>query len=346
MSTRRIWNITLKPVADLIRETLLNPKSGVIHADETSLTVIRTDGGKKECRMFVLTSNKWEEEQASVYEFRVSRSADTIISMLSDFSGTVLCDDYPGYDTLARESLGQVKLARCWFHWRKRLEEVALLAEKAALGSCGKQGLEEEQRKRIALAAREKSYAGSVLKEMGRIFDIESEFYGKTAEELLDARKNRTRPIVENLFARLRKERPNMGQPLADAVDYGLRIEDELKEFLDNPYIEMTNNRCERAVKDFVVARKNFLFSYSAEGAEAAGIIMTVIRTARLNRLDPERYIDFLLGSFSTAEKSRKAMADLKALLPWSGTLPESLRSDTKKLPSDLESIIKAAANN
>ena len=38
-----------------------------------------------------------------------------------------------------------------------------------------------------------------------------------------------------------------------------------------------------RGVKDFVRARKNFLFRYSEKGAEAASTLMTVIRTARLN---------------------------------------------------------------
>ncbi|MFU2519628.1 MAG: hypothetical protein ACM67P_05845 [Clostridiales bacterium] len=43
------------------------------------------------------------------------------------------------------------------------------------------------------------------------------------------------------------------------------------------------------------MARKNFLFGYSEKGAEAAGTLMTVIRTARLNQADPEKYIAYVL---------------------------------------------------
>jgi len=43
------------------------------------------------------------------------------------------------------------------------------------------------------------------------------------------------------------------------------------------------------------MARKNFLFSYSKKGAEAAGILMMIIRTARLNQANPEKYIAFVL---------------------------------------------------
>ena len=38
-----------------------------------------------------------------------------------------------------------------------------------------------------------------------------------------------------------------------------------------------------------------FLFSYSEKGAGAAGILMTVIRTASLDQVDPEKYIAYVL---------------------------------------------------
>ena len=43
------------------------------------------------------------------------------------------------------------------------------------------------------------------------------------------------------------------------------------------------------------MARKNFLFSNSEKGAKAAGTLMTVIRTARLNQANPEKYIAYVL---------------------------------------------------
>ena len=38
-----------------------------------------------------------------------------------------------------------------------------------------------------------------------------------------------------------------------------------------------------------------FLFSYSEKGAEATGILITLIRTARLNQVNPEKYIAYVL---------------------------------------------------
>ena len=44
-----------------------------------------------------------------------------------------------------------------------------------------------------------------------------------------------------------------------------------------------------------LVKSQLFLFSYSEKGAEAAEILMTVIRTARLNQVNPEKYIAYVL---------------------------------------------------
>lgn len=127
----------LEPISNEIISELCKPKNKVVHADETSLKVIRaSDGSKKICRMFVFATTKWEEHQAAVYNFEVDRTADRIIEFFTDYKGTVICDDYSGYDCLEKESLDQIKLARCWFHWRKRFEDIVLLVKKASLAKC------------------------------------------------------------------------------------------------------------------------------------------------------------------------------------------------------------------
>ena len=129
----RTIGLELEPIAKEITNALTHPQFGAVHADETTLKVIKTkEGKKKDCRRFVYTSNRWEPHQAAVYQFEVDRSADIIIRFFSDYRGTVLCDDYAGYDRLKKESLDQIKLARCWFHWRKRFEDIVLFVEKSA----------------------------------------------------------------------------------------------------------------------------------------------------------------------------------------------------------------------
>ena len=79
-----------------------------------------------------------------------------------------------------------------------------------------------------------------------------------------------------------------------------------------------------RGVKDFVRARKNFLFRYSEKGAEAASTLMTVIRTARLNQADPEKYIAYVLAQLGKTRQS-----DIE-------NLPEEVRLSKHEVPMSI----------
>ena len=317
----------LAPISDrIVYDFIHSPeRAKVRHADETTLKVVRNsrESGRI-CRMFVYTSCKWDKRLSAVYRFCIDRKAEKIIGFFVDYSGVVVCDDYGGYDTLAGESLGQITLARCWFHWRKRFEEIVLLVEKSA---------PSEEKKKAALS---KSYAAEVLKKMQRLFEIEKEHAADTADALLRARREQSRPIVDELFSDMKAKKESFQGSLKEAVSYGLNIEKDLRVFLDNPYVEMTNNVCERSVKDFVMARKNFLFSYSEKGAEAAGTLMTVIRTARLNQVDPEKYIAYVLSQLGKTKQS-----DIDSLLPWSESLPKEVRSSKYEVPKGIVDSIK-----
>lgn len=317
----------LSPISDRIAYDFIHSpeRAKVRHADETTLKVVRNsrESGRT-CRMFVYTSCKWDKRLSAVYRFCIDRKAEKIIGFFVDYSGVVVCDDYGGYDTLAGESLGQITLARCWFHWRKRFEEIVLLVEKSA---------PSEEKKKAALS---KSYAAGVLKKMQRLFEIEKEHAADTADALLRARREQSRPIVDELFSDMKAKKESFQGSLKEAVSYGLNIEKDLRVFLDNPYVEMTNNVCERSVKDFVMARKNFLFSYSEKGAEAAGTLMTVIRTARLNQVDPEKYIAYVLSQLGKTKQS-----DIDSLLPWSESLPKEVRSSKYEMPKAVTNSLK-----
>ncbi len=47
--------------------------------------------------------------------------------------------------------------------------------------------------------------------------------------------------------------------------------------YLENEMLEMTNNRAERAIKPFVIGRKNWLFSNTMQGAVASARLYSII---------------------------------------------------------------------
>lgn len=81
---------------------------------------------------------------------------------------------------------------------------------------------------------------------------------------------------------------------------------------------------CERAVKDFVMARNNFLFRYSEKGIEASSTLMTVIRTTKLNQVDPEKYIANVLTQLGKTRQS-----DIE-------NLPEEVRLSKHEVPMSI----------
>lgn len=88
----------------------------------------------------------------------------------------------------------------------------------------------------------------------------------------------------------------------------------------------------------FLVLAKSrfFLFSYSEKGAKAAGILMTVIRTARLNQAGPEKYIAYVL-----TQLGKTGQENIDSILPWSESLPKDVRSSKYEVPKSVVDSIK-----
>ena len=75
--------------------------------------------------------------------------------------------------------------------------------------------------------------------------------------------------------------------------------------------LAIDNNRAERAIKPFVIGRKNWLFSQTATGANASAILYSIIETAKANDLNVFEYVMDCLEQLSKPE------ADIERLLPW-----------------------------
>ena len=70
--------------------------------------------------------------------------------------------------------------------------------------------------------------------------------------------------------------------------------------FLEDPQIPIDNNLAERAVKPFVIGRKNWLFSTSPKGADASAVAYSIINTAQANGIDVREYLTTI---FRTGER-------------------------------------------
>ena len=96
-----------------------------------------------------------------------------------------------------------------------------------------------------------------------------------------------------------------------------------LTNYLLDGRIEISNNRAERSIKPFVMSRKNFLFANTPKGAEASAVIFSIIETAKENKLDPYRYLVWVLSSAPRLSEERSEWA--KELMPWKA--PDSCKA-------------------
>ena len=120
---------------------------------------------------------------------------------------------------------------------------------------------------------------------------------------------------IENIYA-------SGGSNLAKAVTYSLHQKKQLNNVLLDERLELTNNRAERAVKPFVIGRKNWLFSDTDKGADASARCYSIIESANLNGLNVFGYLSYLLTELPKLG-TEPSDEQLDSLLPWSDTLPD-----------------------
>lgn len=85
-----------------------------------------------------------------------------------------------------------------------------------------------------------------------------------------------------------------------------------LEVYLDDGTVEIDNNAAERAIRPIAVGRNNWLFAGSNAGGERTANILTLIETAKLNGLEPERYLMEVISRVGSTATER-----LEDLLPW-----------------------------
>lgn len=112
------------------------------------------------------------------------------------------------------------------------------------------------------------------------------------------------------------------GSNLDKAVNYSLNHKKHLNNVLPNNCIELTNNRAERAIKPFVIGRKNWLFSDTDKGTEASAKCYSIIESAKLNNLNVFGYLTHLLSELPKLGEI-PLVKQLDALMPWSDSLPD-----------------------
>ena len=84
---------------------------------------------------------------------------------------------------------------------------------------------------------------------------------------------------------------------------------------LDDGRLALNNDPAERALRCVAIGRKNYLFAGSDAGGRRAAALYSLIETAKLNDLDPHKYLADVLARI--ADHPARQIA---GLLPWTET--------------------------
>ena len=68
-----------------------------------------------------------------------------------------------------------------------------------------------------------------------------------------------------------------------------------MENYLKDVRCSISNNVAERAVKSYVMVRKDFLFHDTVKGATASAIVYTLAETAKVNGLNIRLYLETVM---------------------------------------------------
>ena len=290
-------SLQLAPLIKLMREHQWN--GDLIQADETRVQVLKEPGRSA-------TSDKWmwltrggpPDQPSVLFEYDPSRSKEVPLRLLEGFNGALQTDGYAGYNAVVKKQ--KLQHAGCWDHARRKFDE----AEKAA-----SKDLKANAKSRAPSKAR------MGLSLINKLYLVERQIQGKTAEEKIQTRQQESIPLLNTLKTWLEKNESRVSKEglTWKAISYTLNQWEKLTLYCEQGEIPISNILAENAIRPFCVGRRNWLFSDTPKGANASAIYYSLIETAKANGLEPYGYFKDMLKELPYAE----TMEDLEKLLPW-----------------------------
>jgi transposase len=275
----------------------------LINMDETPLQVLHEPDRPADTKSYMWVRAGTEGDHRIVlYNYSPHRSAGTAESLIGDYEGALQTDAYSGYNSIgARKDIWHLG---CMLHARRKFFEAHVGANK-------------------------KGHAQTGLNYIKKLYRIERELKDAdlTDDEFIVARRKAAAPVLREFKKWLEsmKETVSPQSLLGKAVSYTLSEYQRLVRYLKYAWLTPDNNVAERAIKPYVVGRKNWIFNNTPLGAHASAGMYSIVETAKANNLDPFHFMHRLFAELPEADTEEK----LEKLLPWNmkGIPPYKLKT-------------------
>ena len=291
----------LEGIYAVIENLIGNGKSPYYGIDETYLKVIEAIGDNREhCYVYVIHGEP-DGHKIRFFRYTGSRDSDYIKKLLKNYKGTIVVDGYSGYDKMPEG----ISKQRCLCHLRRKFADIV-------------KTLDDKEKK--------DSVAYEALRLIDKIFENERRIKAKNLDPVDVLEERNKEDYLADVDA-FRKYVEEIGyaknSPLGDAIGYYLNGGDDFFTFLKCGDIPIDNNLTEQTCKMFATNRRGFLFCRNDDGARAASILTTVIKTAEENGLYPDEYLTYVFSHAHNTSASK--------LMPWSEGIKDNPKLLIKK---------------
>lgn len=281
----------LRILFDALKKEVL--ESAVIKTDDSSIKV-QDRKHKNNIRKGKITTYIGDADHpAIVFDYSSDLSFNRNLAFLKNYNGIVQADAAGGFDALFED--GSRTEAGCHAHSRRRYFESMFS---------------------------EQEVCNRVLNIYRELYSIERKIKDAPAAFKLATRRRLSKPLMKELrkVIVLAKQHLHPTHDLMKAITYTLNHWLALTKFLKNPAIAIDNNEAERAIKTWVLVRKNSLFAGSDAGAAAVAIHLSFIATAKRNGVNPVEWYEDVLARINSLKTS-----EVHDLLPHRWTKPSAV---------------------
>ena len=280
--------VALQPLADRLAE-LLRERS-CLHADETPVRQLDPGSGKtKHAYLWAYRSNGLDDGPGIVvFDYQTSRAGAHARAFLQDWCGHLMVDDYIGYKALF--TAGPTELA-CLAHIRRKFFDVH--------------------------AASDSPIAAEALRRIGQLYAIEQQAAGTTPQQRGTLREQYAIPALADLHDWLLASQRSVavGSGTGKAIEHALKRWPALQRYASSGSLPIDNNPVENAIRPIAIGKKNWLFAGSERAGRRAAAIQSLFATAKLNGLDPARWLADTLEKLPTCPNSK-----IDSLLPFANS--------------------------
>jgi transposase len=284
--------LLLTPLADAVGRYVL--KADKVHGDDTPIRALGGKGEKAHTgRLWVYVRDDRpsgdKAPPAVWFQYSADRKGEHPARHLKNYRGILQADAYAGYNRLFDN--GRIVEAGCWSHARRKLWDIHV-KQKRLPGTLAHEG----------------------LVRIGEVFKVEAEVNGRSALRRRRMRQTRTVPVLTELKSWMSQTLAQVSakSPMALAIGYSLSNWTALTNFVGDGRIDAHNNTAERALRGVAIGRKNYLHVGSDAGGHTAAVMYTLLGTAKLNGINPQRYLRHVLERIADHPSNR-----IDELLPW-----------------------------